>query len=90
MADHVSQYFTMPGRILVLLTIVLAIGGTWVYLIVDLLPAGRYPIFMFSVPIYLGAGLFFLIGRFVLKCFGYSVLIKEEETIEDDSGDTGD
>lgn len=61
--------FTFAGRLLILLTIVLAIGGTAAFFwwIKDLLPPRRYPLFFFAMPVGLGAALFFCLGRAVMR-----------------------
>ncbi len=75
MAKHASEYFTLPGRILVLLTIFLAIGGTigYITLVWDGLPPGNYPIILFALPVLFVAGLFFALGVGVLRYFGVAV-----------------
>jgi hypothetical protein len=84
MAKHASEYFTLPGRVLVLLTTVLATGGTagyiaWAW---DGLPPGSYPIWLFALPVLLAAGLFFALGLGVLRYFGVAVL-KDPDTPSD-------
>jgi hypothetical protein len=75
MARHISEYFTLPGRVLVLLTMILAAGGMVAYIVWmwDGLPQGNYPVSFFALPVFLAATLFFALGGAVLKCFGVAV-----------------
>jgi hypothetical protein len=75
MARHASEYFTLPGRALVLLSILLAAGGTvgyiaWAW---EGLPPGSYPLWFFALPALLAAGLFFALGTGILRWFGVKV-----------------
>src|SRR5262249_16275525 len=72
MAGHVADYFTVPGRVLVLLTLLLAVGGTWGYVAWawDDLPTGGYPLWLFALPVLVGSGLLFALGAAALRWFG--------------------
>jgi hypothetical protein len=80
MAEHFSERFTLPGRILVLLSMVIGVGGTFAYIywIIDDLPAGSYPVFMFAFPVVLGAAALFGLGVLVLRSLGISILRDEQ------------
>jgi hypothetical protein len=80
MPRHVSEYFTLPGRILALATLVLAIGGPFAYFawVMDELPAGRYPLWLFAFPVLFGAALFFAAGTVLLTKLGIKVFRNPE------------
>lgn len=80
MPKHISEYFTLPGKILALLTLVLAVGGPWVYfaMVMDELPPGSYPILFFALPVMIGAVFFFAFGAMILKYFGIAVFKKDD------------
>jgi hypothetical protein len=89
MAKHVSEYFTVPGRVLILSTILLATGGTVGYMawaVDDGLREGTYPIWLFALPVLLAAGLFFALGVGVLRYFGVAVF-KDPDTPSDASAE---
>ena len=73
--SHISEYFTMPGRILVLITIVLAVGGPWLLIgwLYDSLPTGNYPLLFFALPIWIGLALLFALTSAVLRWLGVPV-----------------
>ena len=76
MARHPSDYFTFPGRVLSLLTLVIAVGGPFAYFawVMDDLPPGRrYPLWFFALPVLTGAGLFFAACSALLKAIGVEV-----------------
>jgi hypothetical protein len=80
MDEQISNRFTLPGRTLVLLSIVIGVGGTFAYIywIIDDFPAGRYPVFMFAFPVVLGTAAFFGLGVLILRSFGVSILRDEQ------------
>ena len=86
MSKHASEYFTLPGRILVLVTLVLAVGGTCLVIVwlADSLSPGRYPIWFFAMPVLLGAGIFFALCVAILKLLGIAVF-KDTDQQEDSS-----
>jgi hypothetical protein len=80
--QHASEYFTMPGRILVLTTIVLAAGGPWLVFLWlhDSLRPGRYPLWFFALPIWIGLVFLFALATAVLRWLGVSVLQQPEQS----------
>src|ERR1051325_5755505 len=66
---------TIPGRLLLILTILL-FGGTcffyFMYVVQDL-PSGRYPVFMFWFPVALVSAIFFLIAAWILERLGIPI-----------------
>ena len=54
---------TLPGGALLLAHLLLAIGGSALYICdyIPQLPAGRYPVFMFVIPVALGCFFLFVI-----------------------------
>jgi hypothetical protein len=82
MSRHASEYFTFPGRILVLLTVLLAVGGPFAYfaLVWEDLPPGSYPLLLFAMPFLILAALFFGLGVAVLRWFDVKVFKDAEDT----------
>ena len=67
--------FTLAGRMLLLAHVLLGMGGTTLY-ICDFIPkfsAGRYPIFMFAVPVGLACIFSFLLFARTLERFGIKI-----------------
>ena len=64
--------FTFAGRLILLIALIIAIGGTaaLVYWGNEILPAGRYPIVLFSIPPLCVAGIFIALGMLILKLAG--------------------
>ena len=75
MGQTLGERLTLAGRILVLLTLFLAVGGPIGYFAItwEELPAGRYPIWFFVLPVLAGAALFYVIGAVVLRWLGIAV-----------------
>lgn len=66
---------TLPGRALLLVHLLGAIGGSALYIcdMIPQLPAGRYPVLMFVVPVALGCFFSFLILAWALERFGIRI-----------------
>jgi hypothetical protein len=67
---------TMPGIVLLFMSILLAIVGTiaalvWVW---PQLPSGRYPVLLFVLPTVVVAALFYALGAAVFRLFGIGIL----------------
>jgi hypothetical protein len=79
---HASEYFTIPGRILVLTTIVLAVGGPWLVFmwLYDTLTPGRYPLWFFALPIWVSLAFAFALTAAVFRLFGIFVFRQPERT----------
>lgn len=63
---------TLAGRLIVLVTLVIVIGGTaatWFWS-GEILPAGRYPIMLFIMPSLFVAGIFIASSMLCLKMAG--------------------
>jgi hypothetical protein len=75
MSRHPSEYFTFPGKILALLTLVIAVGGPFAYFdwIMDDIRPGTYPLWLFAMPVVLLALAFFGIGVALLRWLGIKV-----------------
>lgn len=75
MPRHASEYFTPAGRVLVFLTLIGSAGGVCAYVAwgAEELPAGRYPLVFFAMPVLIAAFIFFAIGSAVLKWFGFAI-----------------
>jgi hypothetical protein len=68
--------FTIPARLVILGGLLLAIGGTWAYVVWlnDRLPPGaRYPLFLAAVPICLGSAAIVGLGLKVLQWCGVAI-----------------
>jgi hypothetical protein len=68
--------YTLPARIVIVAGILSAFGGTWAYVtwVYDDLPAGRYPLFVFAVPVMIAAAVFVGIGLGMLRFFGVPIM----------------
>jgi hypothetical protein len=69
--------YTLAGRMLLLGHLLLAIGGTALYIcdFIPMMPAGRYPIFLFAVPVGLLCVVsFFLLAR-LLERIGVRIYV---------------
>jgi hypothetical protein len=67
--------FTFVGRMLLLTHLLLGIGGSAVYIcdFIPQLPAGRYPVFMFVIPVGLVCFLLFLASAWLLERIGIQI-----------------
>ncbi len=65
---------TIPGRLLVVGTVFLIGAGITFVLLAfaqsNDLPPGRYPVMILILPVILGGGAFFLVGRWVMRRVG--------------------
>ena len=69
------EWLTVPGRLLLICTIVGCAGVLYWYFAITLpnLPGGRYPLVVWVVPVLLGAFFFFLIAAFLLERLGVQI-----------------
>jgi hypothetical protein len=76
-----AEYFTIPGRILVLTTFVLGVGGPWLMFmwLHDSLTPGEYPLWFFGLPIWTALACAFVLTAAVLKRFGISVFRQPDD-----------
>jgi hypothetical protein len=72
------------ARLVVALSVVVATGGpfAWFWFLYDRLPAGRYPLFLFAVPVFVLAGVIAGIGFLVLRLLGQPLFAPRRD--EDD------
>src|SRR3954468_12363463 len=73
--DSPVSRLTRTGRLLLLVHLLLAIGGSALY-IVDFLPkfpAGRYPVLMFVIPVGLASAFLFFIIAWILERLGVRI-----------------
>jgi hypothetical protein len=70
-----ARWLTVPGRLLALFTILAgAAVFVWYFLsTIPDLPAGRYPVFMWLVPVALGGFVFFLLAAWTLEKLGVRI-----------------
>jgi len=82
MSRHASEFFTYPGRILVLVTVLIAVGGPFAYfaMVWEDLPPGTYPLILFAMPFIILAAFFFGLGVAVLRWLGVKVFRNPEDT----------
>ena len=69
------EWFTVPGRLLLVGTIV-GVGGLfawYVLTLVDELPPGRYPVIFFLGPVAVGGVVFFVAAAFALERMGVRI-----------------
>jgi hypothetical protein len=77
---HVSEHFTIPGKILLLTTIILAVAGPWLtfmWLRETLTPA-RYRLSFFAIPVWTFLGITFCIIAALLQRLGIKILKQPE------------
>jgi hypothetical protein len=80
---HAAEYFTIPGRILVLATITLAMAGPWLIFmwLRETLTPGRYRFSFFAIPVWTFLGVAFCITAAILRRFGIAILKKPDQCI---------
>jgi len=73
---------TLAGRIVVLIFLVILLAGPLglLFLSIDLLSSGWWPILFFALPVLVAAGLLFGLTCFVLKQFGIDVFAPPSES----------
>jgi hypothetical protein len=82
--------FAIPVRLPIILSLVVAGGGTVAYTlwIHELLPAGSYPCFIFVVPGLMGAGLVFGVDLGIFRVCGVPIWRNPPEPTEEDAGES--
>jgi hypothetical protein len=77
---HAVEYFTIPGRILVVTTIILATTGPWLIFmwLHDTLTPGRYRLSFFAIPVSTLVGIAFCIAAGLFRRFGIPILKQPE------------
>jgi hypothetical protein len=88
-SDVDRQPFTLVGRLLVLFTLTLAVGGPFAYFywLSDDLPSGSYPLLLFALPILIGAAIFFALATLVLRSMGIPVFKEQGSNRDEDEDD---
>jgi hypothetical protein len=81
--------FTIPARLVIVLSLIVALGGTaayigWVY---DGLPAGSYPLWFFALPAMVAAGFLCAGGLGLLRLCGVSVFRKDRQSLTREGDD---
>jgi hypothetical protein len=72
---HPMEKFTIPGRLLIIATIIVA-GGLFYWNVMFInanFPAGHYPIPFILIPVLIGSAIFYGIFYFILRCFGVRI-----------------
>lgn len=74
-ARQMADVFTVPGRLLIIATIILAACGTYgvIALFIETLPPGSYPLLLFGAPVLLASGLFFFVAAVILTRLGVKI-----------------
>ena len=77
----VARWLTIPGRLLLILTLLAFAGGFTLYVIAVAgdLPPGRYPVAVFILPVLVGAAGFFAAAAFVLERLGVRIYRRKGE-----------
>jgi hypothetical protein len=78
------QSFTFAGRLIVLIAVCIAVGGT-VGLVAwpnEIFPAVRLPLFLVALPPLCVAGVFVALSMLVLKLFGLEFYFPSAEELE--------
>ncbi len=75
----VLESFTVPARIVIVLSMVAAVIGTSVYMgwIRGDLPAGRYPLWFFAMPVVVAVGFLCAAGLALLRLCGVPIYRQE-------------
>jgi hypothetical protein len=70
----------MPGRILVLTTIVLAVGAPWIVFLWlhDSLTPGEYPLWFFAVPVWVALAIVLALVVALFRRLGISIVRQSE------------
>ena len=70
-----ADWLTLPGRLLLVLTVIGFAGGYVWYTVrgLESLPSGRYPIVFFAFPVLLAAAVFFFVVAFLLERLGVRI-----------------
>jgi hypothetical protein len=79
-----SHNFTFAGRLILLIAVVIAVGGT-VSLITwpnEFLPVARLPVFLVAIPPLCVAGVFVAISMLLLKLLGLEFYCRSPEEME--------
>ena len=86
--NHLARYFTLPGRILVVVTVVLGAGAPIAvfWFLHDSLRPGRYPLLFFALPVWIGLAFAFAIVVAILRRMGIPILRRQEIADSDHSG----
>jgi hypothetical protein len=52
------EHFSLPARVVIVLSVLAAVGGTAGYIVwvAEDLPPGSYPVWLFAIPVVVGAG----------------------------------
>lgn len=79
--EHISEYFTIPDRILVLVAIVLAAGGPWLVImwLRDSLRPGWYMLWFFALPIWTILAIVFAVTVAVCRRLGIALLKQPDD-----------
>jgi hypothetical protein len=77
---EVGTNLTIPGRFLILVTVVVAVVGPFLLFlcVYDSLPAGGYPLWFFGIPVWFGCVIFFIVMASILRRLGIPVLRNSE------------
>ena len=69
------ENFSLPARIVIVLSVVAAVAGTagFISRVYDDLPPGRYPLWLFAMPVAVAAGLLCAAGLSLLRACGVPV-----------------
>jgi hypothetical protein len=67
--NHLAKYFTLPGRILVVVTVILAAAAPFAvfWFLNDSLTPGKYPLWFFALPVWIGLAFVFTVVIAILR-----------------------
>jgi hypothetical protein len=79
------EQFSLPARIVIVLSLVTAVGGTAAYIswIYDDLSPGSYPLWLFAMPVLVVVGLLCLAGLGLLRAIGIPIYRKHNGAFSD-------
>jgi hypothetical protein len=74
-ARPLRETLSLPARIVIVLSVLLAAGGTvaYVFWAIDSLPAGRYPLWFFALPVVAAVGVLCAVGLGVMRVCGVPI-----------------
>jgi hypothetical protein len=81
---HFYEHLTLAGRILLIATLVLGVGGPWmvIFWLHDSLPPGSYSLWFFTLPVLVGSALLFGLAVYALQKLGIAVFRNPDDPPE--------
>lgn len=79
---HPLESFSLPARLVIVLSVIGAFGGTaaYLYAVYDGLPPGSYPLWLFALPVIVVAGFACAAGLALLRAGGVAIFRPDDRT----------